>query len=215
MILLSGFKGSGKDTFAKMLSEELEKRGYLSKRRSLAFRMKHTLSSSLKLDISECEDEYQKERVRETPLVLSQNVLSDLARAFNKCPVVLEKYKDMEFLTLRSLLQFVGTEALRDNYGVDIHCETLMSETKGIIDSHHIIVTDLRFENEVRFFDGLKLFVCNDRKTPEYSKDLHRSEKYMFELKKKLPNIDNNGSLEDLRICANSLVKVLESQGKL
>jgi len=119
-ILINGKKRSGKDFFAKMLSQELKKLGYSSEVMSFADPIKDIISTTLGISL-EVLDEYKNK----------QAVLS---------------IDGTECTNLRSVLQMFGTEAMKKYFGEHVWVNLLMSKANKSND--FIIVPDFRFLKE-------------------------------------------------------------------
>lgn len=99
-------------------------------------------------------------------------------------------------ITARELLQVVGTEAIRNNLNKDIWVNALFSEWEKVPDNNGWVVTDVRFENEVRSINergGVVIRV--DR--PGIESGDHTSETALDQYDFKF-RVNNNGTLSDL-----------------
>lgn len=198
--LLSGFKGSGKDTFADMVLSELHDHGVDAKKYSLAGKLKSACCHFAGLPIDYAYDEFLKEKVLDKPIHFSMMELEYVLTQFEvELPLELKETLIVPegFSTMRRALQYVGTDVLR-HASASIHCEVTEKQIKRE-GTALAIISDCRFFNEAEYFQAPTFFVHRKAKMPENTPDLHRSEKEMFELMAELPTIDNNSSLDDLR----------------
>lgn len=112
--------------------------------------------------------------------------------------------------TPRKLLQFIGTDFIRDRVFRDWHVQASFAPEalKGLDKNGIYCVTDIRFENEYEFLKKKfgDNFICYYVERPEAEAELakatHPSELDILKVKAKLPEsniIKNTGSLEDLK----------------
>lgn len=129
IIGLVGFKGSGKDTFAKTLRDE-----YGFKRDSFAAPLKDAVSAIFgwHRDMVEGGDAISRKWREEKDHYWSEA----LGRV----------------VTPRSILQEVGTEVFRDNFDSNIWVKSFMARNYG---QSNIVVTDVRFVNEMETIKAL------------------------------------------------------------
>ncbi len=226
-ILLSGFKKSGKDTSADYIIDKFRKKGLKVEKFALANRLKNTCaqacrdvidaSNKLKTPIEELRadplnwtsDQDLKEENFSVPFELSEAKLAQICKSFSVGTELSRKHIGKQLKSMREVLQFVGTEVLRD-YGQDIHCESLQKELHQHKDLDYAIITDCRFLNERMFFDeSPAYFVSRPQVEPELTPELHRSEAEMFEVKKltNMHHIDNSGKLKDLHAQLDEIIR--------
>lgn len=210
--LLSGFKGSGKDTFADMVLENIQQSGVNVLKYSLAAKLKKTVCEFADLHIQFAYDENMKEQVLSKAIPFNMKELDYVLEQFEvTLPAELKAKLVVPegFPTARRALQYVGTDVLR-HASASIHCEVTQKE---IIKNKTelAIISDCRFFNEAEYFSSPTMFVHRLAKMPENTPDLHRSEKEMFELMAELPWIDNNSTLENLKKKATRLAHVLKN----
>lgn len=213
--LLSGFKGSGKDTFADMVLEELKTKGVDVKKYSLAGKLKSSCCKIADLPLEYAYDEFLKEKALDKPIPFSMRELDLILSEFEvTLPRDLKEtlVRPEGFNTMRFGLQYVGTNVLR-HASPSIHCEVTEKQIKKE-GADLAIISDCRFFNESDYFKSLTMFVHRKAKMPENTPDLHRSEKEMFELMEELPWIDNNSTLENLRKKASRLSMVIKNNLK-
>jgi hypothetical protein len=182
IIGLSGLKGSGKSTVARMLCE---KYGFME----LAFadplkrgiqQMLGLTESQLYGDLSEKEakDEYWNV----SPRVMMQVIGTNLMR--NELPKYLPELQNIWIRRMEKTIQKHLT-------------------------STRIVISDCRFLDEacmIRNYNGVVLRICRKGMIAE---DLHESEKLAFETDH---TIQNSGTLEDLEESVSQLFKLIEYQ---
>ena len=127
--------------------------------------------------------------------------------------------------TPRMALQLMGTEAGRDVFHSDIWVISLLNRAKG----RNVVVTDVRFQNEIRYIQENKGIIIRVKRGPE--PEWYNTMKTItdFELRKATMahwnvhqsewdwvgcnidfEIDNNGTLQDLR---NNVLGLLTTRG--
>lgn len=120
-----------------------------------------------------------------------------ILRLFNKdISSINELYNVNTKNKYRKFLQIIGTEICRDSLGEDIWCEILY---KKINQSDNIIISDIRFLNELNFFktkfnDCITIKIIRDNISNEYLS--HRSECEINKIETDYI-IENNSSIED------------------
>jgi hypothetical protein len=101
-----------------------------------------------------------------------------------------------ERMTVRELLQFVGTNLLREQLDPDVWIKSVYcKQYKG---DDLVIVADCRFPNEADFGKGHGLLIKIERQTG-LEADTHKSEVLMDDYRGFDYIIENNGTLEELR----------------
>lgn len=195
-LLLSGFKGSGKDTLADMVIREISKQGVNVKKYALAYRLKQASALMASRSIADLDDRVEKERIFESPLVITDEMVDTIFEVFKmKRPNEASAHVGKEMRSLRHLMQYAGTEIMRSTRP-DIHCE----KTHEVIlkeKPDFFIISDNRFMNEITYFNNCeKVFVDRKSVEPKKTPDLHPSELMMFDIRDNIRNIDNNSTLE-------------------
>lgn len=215
LLAIAGMKNSGKGVASDMLKYILSApkpfRNYWFykigirfpskfKITSFAKPLKKVLSVILQVPESKFEDRTFKEkyylqignfRLIEENLLDQEDKLSD-----NKFTRLLKTGESLlnKWLSIRQLMQYVGTEVLRTYLGENVWVQSTLKE------HDNLIVSDLRFKNElkeVHALNGYVIFI--NRKTAKPG--THASEREVIDL---LNNnefdyiVDNNGSLKDL-----------------
>lgn len=173
-----GLAGSGKDTFAKMLQEELLALGHTFSLESYAKPLKVLTSIIFDLTLDELEDRELKETPKEIdPDYAVQAVFNLLNKTLQFTPEELEtaseKYFEVlgnkTYLSPREFQQLFGTDVVRATKStawVDY-----LQAKKG-----NLIVTDVRFENELC---GMNFLLMREQYVPEPT---HVSEHFAWSL---------------------------------
>lgn len=119
-----------------------------------------------------------------------------------------EFFKEKENGKYRKLLQWLGTDLIRNNYDKDFWIKAFALQ---ILNLHPrniwTVVTDVRFPNEKKFIEkyGSAIRILRER---ESSQDCHESETALLDSKWSYI-IDNNGSLENLTLQIEDLMSTL------
>jgi hypothetical protein len=171
IIGLNGRMQSGKDTTAQILAQTYSN----IERVAFAEKLKQSAAAALGISIDTLEDLKLRER-EHVELLSNPHVMS-----FN----------------IRTYLQRYGTEAHRDIFGDDFWVEQVLD--KPVTDGHILVVTDMRFPNEISgVLDRGGIAVKIRRKEADERPITHPSEQT-------LPDeqfdyfLDNNGTVDDLR----------------
>ena len=193
IISLSGKKGSGKDTAADLITEEIV--GFDINRVSFAAKLKEVCKEVFDLTGEQVNGEH-KETPLDEPAILGLTQKKAILRAFNLSEEYADEYEGEVFTTPREILQYVGTDLLR-NIQDDIHLKS-MPIAEGAIN----IVTDTRFPNELEYLKekarDMKIpFVSINLVRGEQKEAEHVSEQDMSKLCQ--TTIWNDESLEELR----------------
>jgi len=114
-----------------------------------------------------------------------------------------------QYMTVREILQFVGTELFRSQMDPDVWVKSVYR--KPWEENDIVIVADCRFPNEAAFAKEHGLLILIERDTGLAS-DGHASETALDVYKDYHHVIDNNGSFDDLR---EQLRLILKSEGFL
>lgn len=184
IIGISGKMGSGKDTFGKMLKELND--SYELK--SFAHKLKMSASLISGIDIEKFEDPEFK--------------LSIMDVEWNQA--------DGTKMTVRQFLQKLGTDGLKDGLHKNVWINALFS---NYTESDNWIITDVRFPEEadsIQKRGGIVIRIM--RPDNNYSEgNSHRSETSMDNFRKYNLIIMNNGSLEDLKIEASRVFRMMKN----
>lgn len=173
IIGISGKKGSGKDTAGLYLKNLYEKKGHKVKILKFADALKEICSNILSIPVSIFEVRSFKNM---TLKELSERGIIDL-EILN----LLDEDKQ-GFLgsntTLRNLMQYVGTELMRNNINKNIHLSSLLAQIKKFQSEGFgiFIITDLRFKNEYDFLKRLGALTIRINRSNIMMTDLHPSE---------------------------------------
>lgn len=221
VIGLVGAKGAGKNTFAKVLRDRYE----FIREGALADRLKDACAEAFYLPREAFDDPAQKERYVGSldggryyfgPAPLDSHRAASIIDSFGFQPTDanVNPHIDRVFYTPRQIAQYVGTEVLRA-LSPDVHCLGLMKDQPQ---SGVLVVTDIRFPNELAFFmnrygtNFFPVYVSNDKAEAKAASDAHESERHVLDIAKSCRRIDNNGSLEDLERQAVNFIDGVLSQ---
>lgn len=160
IIALSGRMHSGKSELAKIC----ESNGF--KILKFADGLKNLICKLLYIDRDYLEN--NKELYKE--YIISYEILSYEL----KIPIeyILAKRKSNIFLSIREIMQFIGTDIIR-NYIPDWHIQQL---EKNIINGNSYCVDDLRFENEKKFIESISGESWYIMRTDNFLISNHKSE---------------------------------------
>lgn len=209
VLALSGHMGSGKDTAAAMIIDAYPG----AKAYAFADHLK-----KIALDIFLCTEQEIYGEEKEKPFKDKRffgHTEADMVFAW--VSVKNDKYNNLEILnnshrlaeskewileTPRALLQFLGTELLRDCYSKSYHIDQV---AKRIKDDQPVIavITDARFPNERTWAKeyGAKTLLITGRTRNDFTKEnfsKHASETSLGYAEDYDFVIDNSGTLEDL-----------------
>ncbi len=211
IIFVSGFKFLGKDTFSNFVKEYLDKAGQKNKIVHLADKLKNSCSEHFKLSNKYMFDPDLKEIKFPRPMTMTRNIaeaiLDDFQEGSGK--EFAEKHIGKKFSNPREIMQYVGTEVLRDLDEMT-HCKHL--EKDHLIDEETVyIVADHRFKNESEYFKKNytteTYFITRKEMIPDKEGDLHISERSMFEIMNTSCRVANDKSMEDLREEARDIAR--------
>lgn len=198
IISISGRKGSGKST----LCDELIGRGFI--KISFADFLKEVCAKLYDFPHEWTLSQEHKERILDVPYIWNEQKCKELSLLIG------EELKfdgiDVEFKTIRHMLQYIGTEVLR-SHDPDFH----VKKTLKRIDDKNYCLDDTRFENELNILKTApNTIAIRVNRSSLKSIDEHVSEKALDNYKDWDYVIDNNGTLEDLRLKAKEIVDSLE-----
>lgn len=199
LIGVSGFKGSGKNTFAKKCLNDLAcNYGRVAHEMSWAELLKLSAAASFGLQfesVSKCLEWADKLKSRG---YVSVDIKQEDGINY-----------DRHEITGREFLQNYGTEAHREIFDDDFWVNAFWTNN-DFREDDIVFICDTRFENEARSIkehNGLIIQIAND-KVDSAANDTHASEV-------PLPGeyidivIDNNGTLDDLNEAAETFVEEL------
>jgi hypothetical protein len=208
VVTISGPKGSGKSEVANTLKEK----GYIEV--PMAQHLKQVCSDVFRLPIKMFLDPNLKEEGFVQPLTMTKDNLAHILTAFGVSvsyivepvlyytvlDVTWNKHKNVEYTSPRHILQYVGTDILRD-IDPDIHLRNLK-----LPDHNLLVISDCRFLNELEFFinknDSSELSLIPlyiNRKTKKNQLSSHASETEIAKLRPFCLEIENNGTLAKLK----------------
>lgn len=199
IISISGKKGSGKST----LSLELINNGFI--KISFADFLKEVCAKLYDFPHEWTLSQEHKEMILEIPYVWNEEKCKELSLLID------EEIKfdgvEVEFYTIRHMLQYIGTEVLR-KHDSDFHVKKTIER---IDNKKNYCLDDTRFENELKILKSspYTLAIRVNRSSLK-SVDEHVSEKALDNYKDWDYVIENNGTLEDLRIKAKEIVDRLK-----
>lgn len=206
IIALTGYIGSGKDTAAEIILNEFKGLPTIT----FAKHMKSILGKVFNLDESYFTDRVKKEATLEDPIYMSPELIDSVCRLYGH---ELE-YGDMRpfvgkmIYSPRELMEFFGTTVLQ-TIDKQIHVK---QEFRMAPKSDSYLVTDVRFEHEYKYlidnFDQVQLLFI-DRASAEAASKPRKSiaELYLPTLKTKSLIVDNNGTIDALKINIMKYIK--------
>jgi hypothetical protein len=214
IIGIGGEKQHGKDTVANYL---VSKYGYTKK--AFADRLKEICKISFpEVNIY---DEQNKETPFEQPIAATKSQIESIldevisGHGYNRIPaeVITQIYNvfldKVCFRSVRDILQFVGTDILRNLIDEDFHYFTVANSFKSIENG---VVSDCRFANErmnlhIQFSHRCRLIKVVRPSKEKNSSSKHASENSLGKDEEYDHIIINDGTLEDLY---NKVDKIME-----
>lgn len=157
IIALGGEKGSGKDTAAEAL---VKRQGFV--RIALADKLKDICHEITGISRTDMDDAFLKEKPFETPFIINTLHLQDLIDIIERDGFVVtednykfifKEFNDKHILSIRHLLQVVGTDILRMHVSDTIWLEYFTKTLKKT--TGNVVVTDARFKNERDYMKSL------------------------------------------------------------
>lgn len=173
-----GLAGSGKDTFAKMLQEELATLGHCFALESYAKPLKVLTSIIFDLTLDELEDRELKETPKEIdPDYAIQAVFNLLNKTLQFTPEELETASEKYFEVLGNKT-YISPREFQQLFGTDVVRATKSTAWVDYLQAKkgNLIVTDVRFENELCDHNVL---IMREEGVP---KPKHASEMYAWQL---------------------------------
>ena len=215
IIGLAGKAGAGKDTAAEFLVST-----YGFRQLALADNLKTLCKFVFQISHAQCYDQKLKEKKFANPILLSPKHIEgivDFATRINGFEIDTVDVHRMYlyvgqltvFKTPRELLQFVGTELLRDIVDIDYHLKVAKNKIDEGTENTMYVITDARFDNErqmIKKWGGITALV--DRKTVDREVGLsnHASENSLSAKDNYDFVIDNSGDIDDLAKEVDKLV---------
>lgn len=120
-------------------------------------------------------------------------------------------------MTLRGLMQKVGTEALRGSLGEDVWVNLLRRKINFLPPGQVVVIPDVRFENEMRYIQshgGVLIGVHRPELQLDEKVYGHVSEIGQLSLPECDHLLVNDGSLEELRTRVYGLMSILSPSGE-
>jgi len=200
IIGLIGVKQSGKSTVCNIIKKYIPN----AKESALADKLKNVCADVFGLKREQLDLQELKEVPFDKPKRLTSDSIVRVLIAFGikyedmDLGKIYKSVVNMDLLTPRHIAQIVGTEVLRQAGDKDVHCKNVD------IDGDLIIISDVRFKNELDFFSDKNKFNFTPfyihRKEAEkhVTENSHRSEKEVLEFCHKCVQIDNNSTIDDL-----------------
>jgi hypothetical protein len=215
---MAGQMGSGKDTSADHL---VKHHGFT--KLAFADNLKEMAMSVFSLTREQCYGEKEKFEMFDTPIQLTEaHVDSILAWVVHRNLFAVSREQVVKicgligttFLTPRHILQFLGTEILRECIREDYHTEVLIKliRSQGL---EKVVISDCRFPNEkekVKEWGGKTIIVTgrNTTQNADASQKAHASETSLGDVSGYDYHIENTGTLEELYSKVDSIVGSLE-----
>ena len=188
IIGINGKMGSGKDTVAEIINKLLITNGETPfENKKFAGKLKTIASILTGIPVEKFEDqEFKKSLLAPEWGTVKENSLNSIT-PFNDT-------KFNHLMSVRELLQKLGTEAMRDGLHTNVWVNALFADYK--LTKPNWIITDMRFPNEmeaVKDRGGLTIRITR----PDSAKESHISETALDDAKFNY-EILNDGTLEDL-----------------
>ena len=219
LILLNGLARSGKNALSSHLKEILQLKGYKVEEKAFADSLKEYCKEdfkSLQNILSNIIEEVNSNvftlfNTREE--MFNKNQFEIVKNSINKIKFDENNWNNNKTEITRCLIQTYGTNIVRNRVDKDYWVNHLKNDTVSS-DSDFVIVTDVRFENEITGFfsqDFLKEFNII---TIRVDRNINNNDiMYAHESENSLNNweswdfiVDNNGSLYDLKLSANEII---------
>ena len=220
IIAISGKKQSGKDTTAKIL----QFLAYVDQLHAQAKAQGETIELPSYLEFLEFNDAVtQPIQVKKFAGKL-KNIVAELLSC-NVSNLESEDFKNskIEYLstedkciTPRYLLQYLGTDVLRNSINEDIHVNALLNDIKSSQNANILafVITDLRFRNEleaIKKHGGLTIRLNRNEANKIVSNSQHESETALDNAQFDI-TIDNNGTFEELFLKVQKVYEVFRKQ---
>ncbi len=195
IISISGRKHSGKSTLSKEFFDrnviKISFADSLKEYCAKLYNFPHewTLSQEHKEMILGIPYIWNEEKCKELSIIVNENLVFD--------------GKEVEFKTIRYMLQYIGTEVLR-RHDNDFHVKKTLER---IDENKNYCLDDTRFPNELNLIsDKFKTVKIRVERYYEKQPNEHDSESALDNYKGWDYVIDNNGTLDDLKVHAKKIV---------
>lgn len=212
VIGLCGAKGSGKTTVFNSLKNLYEDN---VAEITLAKKLKDVCSSVFYIPRDHFDSHLYKEKDLAEKIVLDEVQLAKIYNSYDieiTEPLIL-KHVGTELKTPRYIAQYIGTEVLRA-VSHNIHCEAAVKQISADVG----IVTDLRFPDELNYFKNkfdsfFPIYIKNEFAEGHACKDLHESERHLYDLARQCPIIiENNQGKKEFEEKARKVIEDLINQ---
>lgn len=227
IIGFTGYAGAGKDTLAEMVAGELKKSGFEVEFISFADPIR-SIADDLGFSpyVRETKELYSEVMFPDFEQALMEATESNLSGLVSDDDLAmlfaytLEELRDQGNLhgdTLsispRRLCQIIGTEggrAVRESFWEDVLLAQTETDPDEIVPAM-FLVTDVRFPNEASIPDRL-VYVGRDDVAPVAE---HESERHIKHIAEEMAHdaVSNNGTLEELALCARDLATSIIVEG--
>jgi hypothetical protein len=186
IISISGKIGSGKDTIAEIIKEKMPAAGWEVKKFAGKLKEVATLLTSIPVDKFEDQSFKQTFLPEEWNRDFSEFIETGVVRYHKNVP-----------MTVRDLLQKLGTEAMRNGLHENVWVNALFSDYQN---NSNWIITDTRFPNEIDACvhrGAICIKVVRD--SGNHIGTTHASETALDDYNQWDYIVDNTGSVENLR----------------
>ena len=222
IIAISGKKQSGKDTTAKIL----QFLAYVDKLHAQAKAQGESIELPSYHEFLELNDAVKQPIQVKKFAGKLKNIVAELLSC-NVNDLESEDFKNSKIdylssedkiITPRYLLQYLGTDVLRNSIHEDIHVNMLLNELKSSQNANTLafIITDLRFPNEldaIKQLGGVAIRINRNEVNKVVSTSLHESETALDNAEFDC-TIDNNGTFEELFFKVQKLYEMLQKQSR-
>lgn len=186
IIGIHGKLRSGKDTVARLLSEKFIELGFKTRKRAFADSLREVVEKIICVERKFVDDSYSTQS-----LDFTEEQKNTYIPEFD--------------LTIGQMLQHLGTETMRDHFNINVWVNSLWLNIKDIYENEIVIVTDVRFINEVKFLRDTGCILINvegkpTTQTDESTRDKnHSSETSLDSFNEYDFVIKNDGTLDELK----------------
>lgn len=215
IIALSGQKRSGKDSCADVLVRQ-----HKFEKLSLANPIRELGEEIFGIPVSTFIDDHLKEKPFSSPLFLEEWNIDDIVVYVEdkwNMPVSAKSLQTMRTFAgtqlnhPRHVLQFVGTELLRNNIDKDIFLK--LADQKINNSSKNIVITDCRFSNERQWFKNQGATLCLIKRPQMTFNDTHSSENDLGTEDEYSVVMTNDGSLSRFQLDIGEWINVKLKRG--
>jgi hypothetical protein len=199
VIGLIGPKECGKSTTVEIIKSMID-----ANEKAFADKLKNACCAAFKIERNHFDDQNLKEVDFPTPKKLTIDNVREILQFFNvnyeSCIKNPYSLAGKDLTSPRHIAQFIGTDLLRDCVRDTIHIDSVEIEKDKVT-----IISDTRFENEFTTMivrsdiTYIPIYIYRKRAEDKARKSEVRSENDFFKFKDDAIQLDNNGTLEDLR----------------